>query len=716
VAEIKEFYIQMRDRYRNPIHCCARETEGQSRECKAHLVEGCKGKNGEGGHDKVYNQGTNPRLRVAITMKKKDGSKVDVDLRCMQKKNCGNEIRFADDCSDNEQMKPLYDLRAPKADGKKGSGPCGVFKVKYSTLVAGQYSVNIGVAESAAADSNVIGVANSPFAVTVSPESEPDTVSSTAYGTGLSVTFAGEVARFWVQAKDKYSNDKLKPGDEFYAAISYGDGKSTIKVTTLSPNQGCPKEGESPNKWVYGKSNVITNCDLKNSTYVFAYVATVAGDYSISITHEGEHIKNPNDAGKPCKMIAMPSVTNTTRTTAGSLQTASELGTFETVTAGVRENFTIQARDSFNNRRITGGDVVKANVWFLGESRVVPKAPLNKINIYTCSDKSHAHHYNWDKATETCDGPERWIEYTFQNSAAVALNKVVNASDANDGVYQLEYVSSKTGFYHLDIYMLPLYGKGSYLQIPASPFTIFVEPAPASPLLSFVFGDGLISTGPGANITTIESNTERRSVTVVGVDAYGNERRKPGDPFGATLTITPFASFGSSSNGNQFTEKVAVANSEFFGGGKHNVTYKPTVAGRYNIAVFLGPIQNQAWNSGKGFDQKSAQVRYMHAIYIVYLSNTLSIYMHLTESVLCVPAEYSRWNLRCPLLQGGEGCPGKEELQLQHEKRRQHHREPGRYRDAAPRADCRGPLCRDRRGHRRPCHGRGRRQVPGPGT
>lgn len=617
-AEIKDFYIQMRDQYSNPIECCSRSTTG-SQLCYNHLKEACIGAAGTAyagkGHDVTYNSAVAPRLHVSII---NAAANVDVDLRCKRSANCGNEVVYASDCSDPNKFKQLYDLRARRSTQPfQDQGPCGAFKVKYSTWIAGSYQVKIAVRGPNPTDP-LVQVKGSPFTVIVQPEGTTDTVSSVAYGDGLTNTFAGEVSHFYVQAKDKYSNNRLVNGDEFVVRFAYGTGDSTVKITTLEPNIGCPAANQDPLLWTRGQETVVTNCDLKNSTYLFSYIAVVTGEYSVSIMRAApnlEHIK-----GSPFKMNCYPSMPNVSRTTSGELEVADALGTWVDVTAGVPYNFTIQARDSYNNKRITGGDIIHANAWYLGESRVVPKAKLHASGRYACTDASHTHagQYVWHEGNQTCAAPERWLEYTGQSRRAVLLNTVIPALDENDGRYKIIMIRTVTGYYDLDVYMLPQtmrYTSGAMsLQVPASPFTIRVEPAPASAIKSFVFGDGLKSTDATQNITTVDDPQEVRNLTIVGVDQYGNLRRKGSDPFGASVLIKPFQSFGSSSNGQPFTIAAEVRDSNIFGKGRYTVTYKPTVAGVYGIAVFLGPAmgtlpvaQMSWWRAGAGFPRSQAE-------------------------------------------------------------------------------------------------------------
>ena len=135
----------------------------------------------------------------------------------------------------------------------------------------------------------------------------------------------------------------------------------------------CPGPDERQIDWA--SENVITNCDLQNSTYAISYVATVAGLYDVKITRDDvgtpQHIKGAcegrTDGVCGFILVVLPSVTNVSRTST-DLSLASEPGA-ESARAGEPYNFTVQARDRYGNKRITGGDVVRANSWYMGAKR-----------------------------------------------------------------------------------------------------------------------------------------------------------------------------------------------------------------------------------------------------------------------------------------------------------------------------------------------------------
>ena len=683
-AEVRRFYIQMRDRYRNPIDCVG------SPDMVAECDPGANARMGElspeneyDGHQTEYNEGQcvglscTHRLQIDIVMA--DG--YQVDLRNL---NTGNEIKYVDSTVESGEsfgcslLPRVYDPRR-LVDNMQRSGPCGVFQVMYSTLKAGVYFIHVGVRGTDSSEPT--WVQNSPFRLEVAPEGSTDTVSSTAYGPGLHQAFAGELAHFYVQAKDQHGNNRLVPeqiittqqdiqrDESFRVVISFAafdaDGvRQSTENAVPDIVQATPAAGEDP--WAddacpnpelgepvidFGSQNVVTNCDLLNSTYAIAYVATVAGLYDVQITRESaagmEYIAKseptPEAPGGVDQLqaggeygfilVVLPAPTNVTKTTT-DLVDASQVGPGDAASAaraGEPHNFTVQARDKYGNRRISGGDIVRANSWYMGdkrrqlcsqrESSTTCWAPgFQSISSFSCTSAPHA--YSWVQATSTCysdstqtqTAPEEWILYTWQEEDFVALNQArIPIADENTGVYQIQYQTDRSGFYNIDVYMVPILSDGSMsdqvLVIPESPFTIQVDPAPASAARSFVFGAGL------ADGVVIEDAGETREFTIVGVDQFGNERLRSGltpvggnpaeDPFRSKIRITPYAE----DTNYEGIEPLEVPNlvedspradgtdDGGFGGGKYLVTFSPTIAGQYDISVYLettdGPLQIQ---------------------------------------------------------------------------------------------------------------------------
>lgn len=674
-AEVRRFYIQMRDRYRNPIDCVG--SPDMIAECDplANVKMGELPAEGTyNGHQAEYNTGVcvglacTHRLQIDIVMA--DG--YQVDLRNL---NTGNEIKYIDSTVETASnfgcslLPRVYDPRR-LVNAMQVSGPCGVFQVMYSTLKAGVYAIHVGVRQDAAG-ADTVWIKDSPFRLEVAPEGSTDTVSSTAYGPGLHQAFAGEVAHFYVQAKDQHGNDRLVPEEIITTSLNIQRDESfrvVISFAALDANgvrqatenavpdivQATPAVGDTP--WVddacpnlalgeqgidFGHSNVITNCDLQNSTYAIAYVATVAGLYDVQITRESaagvEYIAKTEptvDATNGVDqlqangnygfiLVVLPAPTNVTKTTT-DLVDASQVGLGDAAAsarAGEPHNFTVQSRDRYANRRISGGDTVRANSWYMGEKRrqlcsqressTVCWAPgYQSISMYSCTQAPHA--YTWVTSTSTCyrdsdmqeTAPEDWILYTWQTDDYVSLNQArIPIADENTGVYQIQYLTNRSGFYNIDVYMVPILSDGTMsgdvLVIPESPFTIQVDPAPASAERSFVFGDGL---GDGI---VIENTGELRSFTIVGVDQFGNERLRSGlnsvggayaeDPFRSTMTITPDPLDTFYPAGTVIPAVNTVVDSPRadgtpdggFGGGKYLVTFSPQIAGTYDIKVYL---------------------------------------------------------------------------------------------------------------------------------
>ena len=217
----------------------------------------------------------------------------------------------------------------------------------YSTLKAGAYLIHVGVIEEGS--STPTWIKDSPFSLQVAPEGSTDTVSSTAYGSGLQVAYAGEVAMFYIQAKDQHGNNRLVPeqiittqqdvvrDESFRVVISFANTPNSVaNIVEATPpageewaDAGCPNPelGESGINWK--ARNVITNCDLLNSTYEISYVATVSGNYDVRISRESaagveyiakseptpEYPNGRNHGDNGFRLIVLPAPTNVTKTT-----------------------------------------------------------------------------------------------------------------------------------------------------------------------------------------------------------------------------------------------------------------------------------------------------------------------------------------------------------------------------------------------------------------
>ena len=461
---------------------------------------------------------------------------------------------------------------------RRDQGPCGVFKVLYSTFKAGRYSVHIAV--------DGVPIQSSPFTTVVEPDSETSTPSSTAAGLGLTETVAGSVANFNIQARDQFGNyrlisEALKPVPQyFFVEVAYcpnglpdGDhcrNTNGIVVPTIE-EVPCPEPDGEEN--VFTGENIITNCDMQNSTYAVAYMATVAGLYEINVMRDGEHIVQ-----SPFPMLVLPTLTEVEKT-ATSMADGENQGI-----AGHTRNFTVLARDNYGNNRVSGGDYVKANIWYLGDHPTQQTPPFQAENFLSCTSEPHA--YTWVTDTSTCLGPEQWFDYTWQDANSVELNQQLEDVDLGNGVYKIPYYTTKSGYYHVDIYLSPLHEiNTAWTAVPDSPFTVMIEPAGASTTNSFVIGSGL----QGGEVVPTDDDTV--TFTIVGVDLYGNERQSNDDGkdnFESTITIVKTSDGGAATTLNTPPDYVTIVNPHpVYGGGKYEASFRPTVAGEYYIVVSL---------------------------------------------------------------------------------------------------------------------------------
>ena len=207
----------------------------------------------------------------------------------------------------------------------------------------------------------------------------------------------------------------------------------------------------------------------------------------------------------------------------------------------------MQARDRYGNKRITGGDVVRANSWYMGAKRkqlcsqresaaVCWPQRYTTEGFYSCTrppEGGSAAMYLWIAETSTCmslDGlttaPEEWIKYTWQTVDFVSLNQArIPVADENTGQYQIQYLTNRSGFYNVDVYMVPILNDGSESGM------VLIAPEALSPFRS---NRHLRQrTDPSCSVMGWEMvlssrKRRKRGRSIVGVDKFGNERLRSG--------------------------------------------------------------------------------------------------------------------------------------------------------------------------------------------
>ena len=194
-------------------------------------------------------------------------------------------------------------------------------------------------------------IQGSPFVVYVS-DGAVAAKTSTAWGIGLSHTTAGEVALFYVQARDKALNNRSVSGD----TVSF------VATNTEDEFNGYNVSGEFAE---YNNDGVVLTRPVGEVRYIgrglyrCMYNATKRGNYTIAVRIGGEHI-----FGSPFLSYTSPSYADANRSSIGGPGSinAEGLANLNVKTIVLDKspmgtsNFTVVARDRFGNRLDRGGD------------------------------------------------------------------------------------------------------------------------------------------------------------------------------------------------------------------------------------------------------------------------------------------------------------------------------------------------------------------------
>ena len=164
-------------------------------------------------------------------------------------------------------------------------------------------------------------IVGSPHEIIVVPGAA-DYPYTTAYGQGLETPVAGIDAVFTIQSRDARGNNKTEGGDVFDVQV-IGPDKLTVTPTYVGDGK-----------------------------YECVFVAAASGAYDVEITIGGTHIYCGMGSSEPCSPFSIvvapgPTSHETTVATGPGLSNA---------VAGVVSSFDIQAKDTYGNNRLVGGD------------------------------------------------------------------------------------------------------------------------------------------------------------------------------------------------------------------------------------------------------------------------------------------------------------------------------------------------------------------------
>lgn len=289
----------------------------------------------------------------------------------------------------------------------------GEYRLSYTPMQSGVYSVTVTVngapvhkdlGLTAVTDSVFENqVINSPFALLVA-DGETVAQRSVAVGSGLSVAEAGIPTGFTVQARDINSNDRTVDLD-------------TVTMVAAHTTHG--KLGARDDSIVE-----VTGTPLGNGLYDFPYTATLAGDYTLSVRINGDHVTNSPFALHVSPTVAFGQLCVATGTEAG-------------VTNGT-SSFTISAHDRFDNQLVVGGNQFVVRVTGPG---VVSAIPMITRGVVTDNnDGSYTAAYRVDRTGENS------IEVLFADNRQHGLTARYFANQWLQGDADVERVDEQVDF------------------------------------------------------------------------------------------------------------------------------------------------------------------------------------------------------------------------------------------------------------------------------
>jgi hypothetical protein len=197
--------------------------------------------------------------------------------------------------------------------GRVWAGEGGILRGEYTATTAGPFVLSVRVSGKP--------LRGSPFLLCVAPAPThtPSCLRLFAPAHGrLDDAEAGVASSFQIVARDQFGNVRKQGGDTFESfLIGPAAAPATVK-------------------------------DWSDGAYSVQYAPTVAGEYLLSLTRGGEHVK-----GSPFALRVWPAATHAELCVVYGRGTAAG-------EAGYRQSFCIEARDAHNNPRRGGGDLFSA--------------------------------------------------------------------------------------------------------------------------------------------------------------------------------------------------------------------------------------------------------------------------------------------------------------------------------------------------------------------
>jgi filamin len=428
----------------------------------------------------------------------------------------------------------------------------GTYECHYVVNTPGEYTLEIIVAGKP--------IANSPWHPVARPGG-PGAGQCTAEGEGVEQVTAGKSAEFLIRSRDERGNTIEEGGSTFISTFQDHAGDITVEIK-----------------------------DNNNGTYTGTYTAKTTGKWPLIIllkTDEGDqHIKD-----SPFQVVVV----------AGALDPM-QVEVFgkglEIVVAGETGEFTAQAKDSFGNKLVTGGNALgvqvggpadvpvetvdngdgtykatyvptkvgEYNVAVTFDGQTIPRSPF-AVKVVPAAANAATTEAEGEGLTKATAGEPAKVNIITKDQFGNKLVEggapisgslsgpeevPVSVIDNGDGTYTAEYDPKIAGEYTLNLKL----GDDS---IKDAPFKVVVSPSTGDASQAQVDVDGVKEVVAG----------ETGEFGVQAKDAFGNNLLNGGNALAATLDGPAPVEVATADNGD----------------GSYKGSFVPTVTGEYKLGV-----------------------------------------------------------------------------------------------------------------------------------
>jgi len=379
----------------------------------------------------------------------------------------------------------------------------GTYTIAYTCPSAGEYDLQVYLNNQPVGSSKKVVVKDAGV-------STPDKCALLGFDDSMLNQKAGTLTKFQIQAKDKHNNLRSSGGEKF-----------TVTLTNKTNNEVI-------------EAQVVDNNDGK---YDVDFTLIKSGEYDMSVALNGTAFVN--------KTIT---VTDTGATSAENSVVTSD-DDFKNLKAGEKKSFTIEARDSYGNKRSAGGDHFTLQVT---SKTTLKDVPDKNFVITDNNDGTYSVSYGADEVSEyAMQVLLKSKQKTEEQPAPVAQESVEGEDDSDKK--KLSALGALKGFLT----------QFKYDNIAGFPTDIRVtDSGVTDPSKTLLEGDGL----------RLAISNQLATFNILCRDAFANRRTAGGDEVVVSLI-------------NDRRKTSISAEVTDHQDGTYEVQYIPNVSGDYRIEI-----------------------------------------------------------------------------------------------------------------------------------